>query len=96
MRNPIPNEILVGQSSGARAKLRRKLITDPAGFLKGTFFIPDPSEPTNPKFKTGTRIFRLSDTVNDSQVTGESESSTQTDVDSRYSTDYTRDYHICT
>ena len=78
--NPIPNEILVGQSSGARAKVKeRKLITDPAGFLKGTFFIPDPSKATNPKFKTGTRIFRLSDTPNDSQVQGESESSAQTE-----------------
>ena len=78
--NPIPNEILVGQSSGARAKVKeRKLITDTAGFIKGTFFIPDPSKATNPKFKTGTRIFRLSDTVNDSQVSGESESSAQTE-----------------
>ena len=49
--NPIPNEILVGQSSGARAKVKeRKLITDPSGFIKGTFFIPDPSKATNPKF----------------------------------------------
>ena len=78
--NPIPNEILVGQSSGAKAKVKeRKLISDPAGFLKGTFFIPDPSKATNPKFKTGTRIFRLSDTTNDSQVSGESESSAQTE-----------------
>ena len=78
--NPIPNEILVGQSSGAKAKVKeRKLITDPSGFLKGTFFIPDPSKATNPKFKTGTRIFRLSDTTNDSQVQGESESSAQTE-----------------
>ncbi len=78
--NPIPNEILVGQSSGAKAKVKeRKLVTDPSGFLKGTFFIPDPSKATNPKFKTGTRIFRLSDTVNDSQVQGESESSAQTE-----------------
>ena len=78
--NPIPNEILVGQSSGAKAKVKeRKLISDPAGFLKGTFFIPDPSKATNPKFKTGTRIFRLSDTTNDSQVQGESESSAQTE-----------------
>ena len=78
--NPIPNEILVGQSSGAKAKVKeRKLISDPAGFLKGTFFIPDASKATNPKFKTGTRIFRLSDTTNDSQVQGESESSAQTE-----------------
>jgi len=78
--NPIPNEILVGQSSGAKAKVKeRKLVTDPSGFLKGTFFIPDPSKATNPKFKTGTRIFRLSDTTNDSQVQGESESSAQTE-----------------
>ena len=78
--NPIPNEILVGQSSGAKAKVKeRKLITDPSGFIKGTFFIPDPSKATNPKFKTGTRIFRLSDTTNDSQVQGESESSAQTE-----------------
>ena len=78
--NPIPGEVLVGQSSGARAKVKeRRLITDTAGFLKGTFFIPDPSKATNPKFKTGTRIFRLSDTVNDSSVQGESESSAQTE-----------------
>ncbi len=78
--NPLPGEVLVGQSSGARAKVKeRRLISDTSGFLKGTFFIPDPSKSTNPKFKTGTRIFRLSDTVNDSQVQGESESSAQTE-----------------
>ena len=58
-------------------------------------FIPDPSKATNPKFKTGTRIFRLSDTVNDSQVQGESESSAQTE----YATGIlqtTGDYYICT
>jgi len=78
--NPIAGEVLVGQSSGARAKVKeRRLVTDNAGFLKGTFFIPDPSKSTNPKFKTGTRVFRLSDTTNDSQVVGESESSAQTE-----------------
>ena len=78
--NPIPGEILVGESSGARAKVKeRRLITDASGFVKGSFFIPDPSVKTNPKFKTGTRLFRLSDTSNDSTVQGESESSAQTE-----------------
>ena len=34
--NPIPGEILVGESSGARAKVKeRRLITDASGFVKG-------------------------------------------------------------
>ena len=78
--NPIPGEVLVGQSSGAQAKVKeRRLVSDSSGFLKGSFFLPDPSKATNPKFKTGTRIFRLSDTTNDSTVQGESESSAQTE-----------------
>jgi hypothetical protein len=70
--NPITGEILVGQISGARAVVKEKrLISDNTGNLIGTFFIPDPSKDTNPKFKTGERLFRLTDNPVNSSVQGD-------------------------
>ena len=60
--SPKINDYLVGETSGAIAKLVNKdLITDKRGNLRGSFFIDDPSKDGNQKFKTGTKLFRLTD-----------------------------------
>ncbi len=74
--SPKINDYLVGETSGAIAKVSSKdLITDKKGKLKGSFFIDAPNVEGNLKFKTGTKLFRLSDTDNDSRVVGVSDSS---------------------
>jgi len=53
-------EVLLGQTSGARAVVKdRRLLTDNVGSLKGTFFIPNPGNDSNPRWATGTRTFRF-------------------------------------
>ena len=74
--SPKLNDYLVGETSGAVAKVSSKdLITDKKGNLRGSFFIDDPSKSGNLTFKTGTKLFRLSDDSTDSKVVGVSDSS---------------------
>ena len=53
------------------------LDTDANGSLSGTFVIPDPAVDTNPRWRTGTRVFRLTssqnDTRNDVETSAESD-----------------------
>jgi hypothetical protein len=54
------NYVITGLSSGAKAVIKdRRLITDPAGRFKGAFFIPNGRITTNPKWATGSRLFKL-------------------------------------
>ena len=74
--SPKINDYIVGETSGAIAKITNKdLITDKKGKLRGSFFIDSPTTKGNMKFKTGTKLFRLSDTPDDSKVVGLSDSS---------------------
>jgi hypothetical protein len=74
--SPKINDYIVGETSGAIAKVVDKsLITDGSGNLKGSFFISDPNVAGNQKFKTGTRLFRLTDQGDDTRVSGVSDSS---------------------
>lgn len=74
--SPKINDYLVGETSGAVAKVSNKdLITDKKGNLRGSFFIDAPNVAGNQKFKTGTKLFRLSDDSTDSKVVGVSDSS---------------------
>ena len=59
--------ILTGQTSRARARIvASRLYTDRSGVVIGTFFVPEPRIPTNPRFRTGTKTLRLtSDREND-------------------------------
>jgi len=71
------SEILVGQSSGARAVIAdRRLLSDNVGTLKGTFFIPSPKNDANPRWATGIRLFRF--TTSEVNNTTEATSSAQT------------------
>ena len=74
--SPKINDYLVGETSGAVAKVSNKdLITDKRGNLRGSFFIDAPKVEGNLKFKTGTKLFRLTDSPTNSQVSGVSDSS---------------------
>ena len=73
--SPKINDYIVGETSGAIAKISNKdMVTDKKGNLRGSFFIDQPSVEGNMKFKTGTKLFRLSDTPDNSKVVGVSDS----------------------
>ena len=64
---------LIGQTSGAQATVRpgaTALKTDNIGYLRGSFFIPDPNDITTPKFECGKKVLRLTSSGNNSQVPG--------------------------
>ena len=44
------------------------LVTDANGAVTGTFAIPDPTNNSNPRWRTGQRIFRLTSSVTNSQT----------------------------
>ncbi len=67
---------LVGQSSGAIARVSAiRLITDKAGSLIGSLFLPDPTIPSAPSFSTGTKTFTLSSSPVNSTISGFTDSS---------------------
>ena len=73
------NEVLVGQTSGARAVVKdRRLLTDNVGNLQGTFFVPSPSNDANPRWATGSRSFRFTTSDTNSRLPGEVDSSADT------------------
>ena len=62
---------LVGQSSGAIATVSNiRLITDKAGVLLGSLFLPDPTVPSAPTFNTGTKTFTLSSSSTNQTISG--------------------------
>jgi hypothetical protein len=70
---------LVGQTSGAVATISDlRLISDSSGTLISSFFIPDPTLPSTPSFKTGTKTFLLTTSSTNSSIVGISESSAET------------------
>ena len=74
--SPKINDYLVGETSGAVAKVSSKdLVTDKKGNVRGSFFIDAPNVAGNLKFKTGTKLFRLTDSLTNSKVVGVSDSS---------------------
>ena len=73
--SPKINDYLVGETSGAVAKVSSKdMVTDKKGNLRGSFFIDAPNVAGNVKFKTGTKLFRLTDSSTNSKVVGVSDS----------------------
>ena len=81
--SPKLNDYLVGETSGAVAKVSSKdLVTDKKGNVRGSFFIDAPNVAGNLKFKTGTKLFRLSDSSSDSKVVGVSDSSGEAEFSS--------------
>ena len=81
--SPKLNDYLVGETSGAIAKVTSKdMVTDKRGNLKGSFFIDAPKVAGNQKFKTGTKLFRLTDSKTNSSVQGVSDSSGEAEFSS--------------
>ena len=69
-------EVLVGQTSGARAVVQdRRLLTDNVGNMQGTFFVPSPKNDANPRWATGTRAFRFTTSSTNSKSPGAVDSS---------------------
>ena len=80
--SPKINDYIVGETSGAIAKVSSKdLVSDQKGQLTGSFFIPSPTG-DNKKFKTGSRLFRLTDDAADSKVIGVSDSNAEAEFTS--------------
>ena len=64
---------LVGQTSGAIATISdMRLVADESGVFIGSLFIPDPTIPSTPSFRTGTKTFVLtSSSTNTTVVTSD-------------------------
>ena len=63
---------LKGSTSGAEANVvRKRIISDEAGTVIGTFFIPDPNVPSNPRFETGTKTLLLISDKDNNFIPGE-------------------------
>jgi hypothetical protein len=64
---------LVGQTSGAIATISEmRLVADESGVFIGSLFIPDPTIPSTPSFRTGTKTFVLtSSPTNNTVVTSD-------------------------
>ena len=64
------NMILRGSTSGAEATVTSvRLVSDLAANLTGSFFIPNPNSVNHPRFETGTKVFTLTNDVdNDPNV----------------------------
>ena len=71
------NEILQGTSGATAVVQNRRIVTDRLGQYRGAFFIPNPSEDTNPRWATGTRTMRFTTSETDSRLEGSVDSSAQ-------------------
>ena len=66
---------LVGSDSNAVATVSDiRLISDSAGTLISSFFIPDPTIPSNPTFETGTKTLKFTTSQVNSDIAGISDS----------------------
>ncbi len=69
---------LIGQSSGAIAKVKDiRLVTDKAGVVIGSLFIPDPTLPSNTPFSTGRKTFTLTSSSSNQTISGFTDSSAE-------------------
>ena len=65
------SSFLKGKTSGAIARITEvRFISDGLGFVRGTFFLPEPNKKSNPKFEVGTKTLKLSTSQVDSKVAG--------------------------
>ena len=73
--SPNANMYLTGLTSGAVAKVSdKRLISDQRGNIDASFFIDNPKSSSSLKFKTGTRLLKLTDDPNDTGIQGFSDS----------------------
>ena len=74
----LEGDVIAGVTSGATATVTKKhLIADDKGNLRASIFIPDPVDDSNPRWKTGESIVRLTDSPSNSLVPGDADSSAE-------------------
>lgn len=74
---------LVGTKSNAVATVSDiRLISDSAGTLIASLFIPDPTIPSNPTFETGTKTLKLTTSQTNSDIAGISDSMAEANFNS--------------
>ena len=74
----LEGDIIAGVTSGATATVTKKhIIADDKGNLRASIFIPDPTDDSNPRWKTGESIVRLTDSSTNSLVPGDADSSAE-------------------
>ena len=67
-----------GKTSGAIAKVTNvRLVTDNAGTLIGSLFLPDPKQTSKPSFETGTKTFTLTTSKENSTISGATDSTAE-------------------
>ena len=71
------NEILQGTSGATAVVKNRRIVTDRFGQYRGTFFIPNAKDSTNPRWATGVRTMRFTTSESDSRLAGSVDSSAQ-------------------
>ncbi|NDB86421.1 MAG: hypothetical protein EB127_27555, partial [Alphaproteobacteria bacterium] len=77
------NMQLVGQTSKAIATISDiRLIADESGVFIGSLFIPDPSVPSTPSFRTGTKTFVLTSSSTNSTIVTSDETTAETNFTS--------------
>jgi hypothetical protein len=59
------------------------IVTDANGFVTGTFAIPDPNVESNPRWRTGKRIFRLTSSSTNSEDRTAVATSAEADYDAK-------------
>lgn len=70
---------LIGKNSGAIAKVKNvRLVTDLYGSIMCSLFIPNSLVPSNPRFRTGRKLFRLTSLKSNSTLPGLLNSLTET------------------
>ena len=75
---------LVGKTSKAEATITNlRLVSDITGTAIGSIYIPNPNVATNPRFETGTKVFRLTSSSSNSQIPGFVNTSAEERFDSR-------------
>jgi len=72
------NVLITSYITPTGGSLGGNLVTDTNGALSGTFAIPDPTNDSNPRWRTGQRVFRLTS----------SSTNSQTDVETSAEADY--------
>ena len=74
----LEGDVIAGVTSGATATVTKKhVIADDKGNLRASIFIPDPTDDSNPRWKTGESIVRLTDSPSNSLIPGDADSSAE-------------------
>ena len=71
------------------------IITNAQGFVQGTFAIPDPNTSSNPRWRTGKRVFRLTSSSTNDQNASNVQTSAEGDYDAKGLLETTQEAFYC-